>query len=231
MGKVIGVIGAMEQEVAAFKEEMTNVVEHLIYQHPYYEGQVAGRNVVLVQSGIGKINAALTVMVLAERFNVGQVINTGSAGALHEKLAIGDYVLASTTTFHDVDVTAFGYEKGQMAGMPENYPTDEDLLTQAQEVAEELGLRAYIGQLVTGDVFINGGVKKIQIAHNFPNALAGDMESAAIGQAAYVLNLPYLVIRAISDTADGEAPDNFDLHIETVGRQSAKLVVELLKHT
>ena len=165
--------------------------------YTFYQGQLSGQDVVLVQSGIGKVNAAMTVTLLKQLFDVDLVINTGSAGALGHGLKVGDVVVADQLRHHDADVTAFGYQIGQMAGMPVAYETHSS--------------------------------QQAPIKANFPEALACEMESAAIAQAAYVLKTPCVVIRAISDSADDQANISFDEFILLAGKESASLVMELLE--
>ena len=120
----IGIIGAMEEEIRLIKANLSKLKEITHHQVTFYQGYLENREVILVQSGIGKVNATITTVLLVQQFNVDLIINTGTAGGVHKGLKVGDIVIADSLTYHDVDVTGFGYEKGQMAGMPALYYPD-----------------------------------------------------------------------------------------------------------
>ena len=222
----IGLIGAMEEEIRLLKQALQQESEQVVAGYTFYQGQLSGQEVVLVQSGIGKVNAAMTVTLLKQLFDVDLVINTGSAGALGHGLKVGDVVVADQLRHHDADVTAFGYQIGQMAGMPAAYSALSDLAAQLYQAKGKL---VYRGLIVSGDAFVAGPSQQAPIKANFPQALACEMESAAIAQAAYVLKTPCVVIRAISDSADDQANITFDEFILLAGKESASLVMELLE--
>lgn len=220
----IGIIGAMEEEIRELKrqiEEQT-IIEHL--GNVFVEGKLHGKEVVLVQSGIGKVNATITVVLLKQLFEVDYIINTGSAGALDSALEVGELIIAHSLAYHDVDVTGFGYKAGQMAGMPEEYYPDTYLLRTAQAACRAIDIEPAIGLVVSGDQFVNSSIQKENILRYFPNARAVEMESTAIAQAAYVMAIPFVIIRAVSDDSDGEAPMTFDQFIIAAGRISAEMV-------
>ena len=225
----IGIIVAMEEEIRCLKEAMTIEKTENIYSSSYYQGQLSGQEVVLVQSGIGKVNATISAAVLIDRFEVSSVINTGSAGAVADNLKVGDIVLGEALVYHDADLTAFGYGKGQMSGMPATYRADDQLLTLAQKVVEKQGQKIYCGLIASGDQFVNDSGAVAKIKENFPTCLSLEMESAAIGQTCYVMDRPCLVIRSISDTADHDAGMTFDEFVVLAGQRSANLLIELLK--
>lgn len=225
----LGIIGAMEEEIRCLLLQMKEVEEHTFYQRTYYEGILNGKSVVLVECGIGKVNASIVATLLVEHFNVDLLINTGSAGAIDEALDVGDIVIADRLTFHDVDVTAFGYEMGQMAGMPAYYYTDPHLNRYAQEACRQLGIEPILGQIVSGDEFVSSPTRLQEIKSHFPRVRACDMESAAIAQVAYVLEVPVLIIRAISDNADQSASIDFDTFILEAGRLSAEMISQSVK--
>lgn len=225
----IGLIGAMEEEIRLLKQALQHESEQVVAGYTFYQGQLSGQDVVLVQSGIGKVNAAMTVTLLKQLFDVNLVINTGSAGALGHGLKVGDVVVADQLRHHDADVTAFGYQIGQMAGMPAAYETHSALSDLAAQLYQAKGKQVYRGLIVSGDAFVAGPSQQAPIKANFPEALACEMESAAIAQAAYVLKTPCVVIRAISDSADDQANISFDEFILLAGKESASLVMELLE--
>lgn len=226
----IGIIGAMEEEVVTLKAALTNPTETTIAGADFIEGTYGSHEIVLVRSGIGKVNAAITTTVLADHYQVDQIINTGSAGGIGKGLHIGDIVISQRLAYHDADVTAFGYEKGQMAGMPRYYEADEQLIEAIQQAAKESHLETKVGLIVSGDQFIHSDVEIQRIHEWFPEVLASEMEGAAIAQVAYQFNIPFVVIRAMSDTGDSEASVNFDDFIIEAGKKSAEMVLHFLDH-
>lgn len=226
---IIGLIGAMEEEIRELKRVITEQEVIDKYGIEFIKGQLEGKEVILVQSGIGKVNAAIIVTLLYQLFDVTHIINTGSAGALDSALDVGDIIIAHSLTYHDVDVTAFNYKPGQMAGMPELYYPDTQLIRTAQDVCRQMGIEPFLGQVVSGDQFISQQESKADILSKFPLARAAEMESTAIAQAAHVLNIPFVIIRAISDSANEEASVTFDQFILTAGKISATMVQQTVK--
>lgn len=226
---IIGLIGAMEEEIRELKRVITEQEVIDKYGIEFIKGQLEGKEVILVQSGIGKVNAAIIVTLLYQLFDVTHIINTGSAGALDSALDVGDIIIAHSLTYHDVDVTAFNYKPGQMAGMPELYYPDTQLIRTAQDVCRQMGIEPFLGQVVSGDQFVSQQESKADILSKFPLARAAEMESTAIAQAAHVLNIPFVIIRAISDSANEEASVTFDQFILTAGKISATMVQQTVK--
>ncbi|MGT2754465.1 5'-methylthioadenosine/adenosylhomocysteine nucleosidase [Streptococcus ovis] len=226
-----GIIAAMEEELKALVQALQDGEEVLVLGRTYFTGRIGQTEVVLVQSGIGKVMSALSVAVLADRFAVDTIINTGSAGAVADGLAVGDVVLADKLCYHDVDVTAFGYDYGQMAGQPLYYEADKGLLRRLQGVLELQGIHTHVGLIATGDSFIAGQDKVTVIKTQFPEVLAVEMEGAAIAQAAQAIGKPFLVIRAMSDTAQGDANITFDEFILEAGKRSAQTLLTLLEES
>lgn len=226
---IIGLIGAMEEEIRELKRVITEQEVIEAYGVEFIKGNLEGKEVVLVQSGIGKVNATITVVLLKQLFNVTHIINTGSAGALDSALDVGDIIMAHSLSYHDVDVTGFNYDMGQMAGMPSLYYPDAEMLRVAQDVCRQMGLEPFIGQVVSGDQFVNQQSQKEEILTHFPLARAAEMESTAIAQAAYVMGIPFVIIRAISDSANEEASVSFDQFILVAGKVSATMVQETVK--
>lgn len=224
-----GIIAAMEEELKALVQVLQAAKETVVLGRTYYTGRIGQAEVVLVQSGIGKVMSALSVAVLADHFAVDAIINTGSAGAVADGLAVGDVVLADKLCYHDVDVTAFGYAYGQMAGQPLYYEADKGLLRRLQGVLELQGIHTHVGLIATGDSFIAGQDKVTAIKTQFPEVLAVEMEGAAIAQAAQAIGKPFLVIRAMSDTAQGDANITFDEFILEAGKRSAQTLLTLLE--
>ncbi|MBG9989098.1 5'-methylthioadenosine/adenosylhomocysteine nucleosidase [Aerococcaceae bacterium DSM 111176] len=224
----IGIIGAMPEEIALLKRSMNieDTVKH--YGSDFFVGTLHSIPIVLVESGIGKVNATISTVLLIEHFNVTAVINTGSAGAIDPALSIGDVVVANYLVHHDVDVTGFGYKPGQMAGMPEGYFSDAELVRLAQDAVRRQGVEPVLGLVVSGDEFVNSPERIESIRATFPTARACEMESAAIAQTAYAMDVPFVIVRAISDSADQDAAVTFDEFIVDAGRQSARMIEDIM---
>ncbi len=204
---MLGIIGAMEEEIANIKEKMTE--ESILSKAGmmFHKGKIRGKDLVLVRSGIGKVNAALCAQILIDTFNVKIIINTGIAGALHPDLNIGDIVLSVDAVETDVDASAFGYAPGQIPRMDcLAFPADADLRSLAQSLVKDLdkNIRVYEGRISTADRFIAAEEQKGFLFRQF-GAYCTEMEGAAIAHTAYVNQVRCLIIRAISDKADGSA--------------------------
>ena len=228
--KTIGIIGAMEVEVAILKEKMEDVRIIKKASMDFYEGILAGKKVVVVRSGIGKVNAGICAQILADVFSVEAIINTGIAGSLNKDINIGDIVLSTDVVQHDMDATGFGYRKGQIPRMPVFYfAADEKLRQLAAEVCREVNpdIQVFEGRIASGDQFVCDQGVKDGIVSEFA-AYATEMEGAAIGQAAYLNEIPFLVIRAISDKADGSAQMDYSEFEKKAIEHSVKLTLNML---
>ncbi|GAA0361115.1 5'-methylthioadenosine/adenosylhomocysteine nucleosidase [Alkalibacterium iburiense] len=224
----IGIIAAMEQEIRVLTEQLNHKEEITKANQKFYKGKLSDMNVVLVQSGIGKVNASIAATLLIEVFQVDAVINTGSAGGIGAGLSVGDLVLSKQLAYNDADARAFGYAYGQIPQMPERYGADDKLISLFMKAAEkEWTIRN--GLIVTGDSFISSKVEIKKIKEYFEDALVTEMEGAAIAQTCYQFDIPFLVIRAVSDVADEEASVSFDEFIELAGKKSAETVINFLK--
>lgn len=226
----VGILVAMEEEMKTLIESLESYKTHKIANQKFYNGLIEGREVCIVQSGIGKVNATIASTLLINNFAADLIINTGSAGAIKEGINIGDLVLSNELSYHDADNRAFGYRYGQIPQMPEFYEGDRDLIRKVSIAARNLNLEVHKGLIVTGDSFVSSDEKIKAIKEQFPDALVTEMEGAAVAQTCYQYSVPSLVIRAVSDTADGEATVDFDDFVVLAGRRSAKLVLELLKN-
>ena len=229
--KKIGIIGAMVLEVEALKEQMDvkNIVEKASMK--FYEGTLRGKDVVIVQCGIGKVNAGICVQILADLFQVDAVINTGVAGSLRAEINIGDIVVSTDACEHDMDVTALGYKQGIIPQMKESFfKADRQLVEAAIEVCREVNpdINVYEGRVLSGDQFISGEEIKNKLIDLF-DGFCTEMEGAAIAHAAFLNEIPYVVIRAISDKADGSAHMDYPEFERAAAAHSAKLVENLVK--
>ncbi|ASY78168.1 5'-methylthioadenosine/S-adenosylhomocysteine nucleosidase [Pectobacterium brasiliense] len=224
----VGIIGAMEQEVTLLRDRIENRQTFQRAGCEIYTGQINGVDVALLKSGIGKVSAALGTTLLLEHSKPDVVINTGSAGGLAPTLNVGDIVVSDEVRYHDADVTAFGYEPGQMAGCPAAFLADEKLITLAQEVIAELQLNAVRGLVVSGDAFINGAEPLARIRTTFPKAIAVEMEATAIAHVCHQFAVPFVVVRAISDVADKASHLSFDEFLSVAAQQSTRMVEAIL---
>lgn len=225
----IGIIGAMDQEVKILKEKMEAPMSWERAGVLFVSGTLGKHDVIVVRSGIGKVAASVTTSLLIQQYGVNMVINTGSAGGIGEGLQVGDVVFSEKLAYFDVDVTGFGYEYGQLpAGMPLYFEASQYIIDEMKKAAQKTGQQVRSGLIVTGDSFVNSPEKIAEIKSYFPEALACEMEGAAIAQTARQFNIPFLIVRAISDTADHQATMSFDEFIDEAGKRSAEMVIEFL---
>lgn len=204
---MIGIIGAMEEEITNLKSHMEVFDVQTIAGMSFFKGAVKGTELVLVRSGIGKVNAGICTQILASVFNVDTVINTGIAGSLNAAIDIGDIVVSTSLVQYDVDARNFGYKLGEIPRMNIiEFPADKELIDKTESVfaALDLGVKLYKGMIATGDKFVSEDSLKAEIVNNF-HAYCVEMEGAAIAQAAMLNNMKCVVIRAISDKADNSA--------------------------
>ncbi|MCU9534408.1 5'-methylthioadenosine/adenosylhomocysteine nucleosidase [Streptococcus sp. CSL10205-OR2] len=225
----IGIIAAMAEELHYLVNNLTEKKETLVLNQTYFSGKIGQHEVILVQSGIGKVMSAMSVAVLADHFGASVIINTGSAGAVAKDLKIGDVVVSDRLVYHDVDVTAFGYQYGQMAAQPLYFQSSSWLVEAFQKVLNDQTISSKIGLIATGDSFIAGQEKIDEILNYFPETLAVEMEGAAIAQAATNANCSFVVVRAISDTASHDANITFSEFIKEAGQTSAKILITFLR--
>ncbi|HEL1008711.1 TPA: 5'-methylthioadenosine/adenosylhomocysteine nucleosidase [Streptococcus equi subsp. zooepidemicus] len=225
----IGIIAAMEEELRFLLEQLQDSQEHQLLSNTYYTGRLGRHELILVQSGVGKVMSAMTVAMLAGHFQADAIINTGSAGAIASELAIGDVVVADRLVYHDVDVTAFGYDYGQMAAQPLYFDSDSKLVETFKQVLDQEKTNSRIGLIATGDSFIAGQESIDTIKAHFPETLAVEMEGAAVAQAAHAAGKPFIVVRAMSDTAAHDANITFDQFIVEAGKKSAKVLIAFLE--
>lgn len=229
--KYIGIIGAMEDEVSRLKASMKEVRVLCKASMEFYEGTLEGKKVVVVRSGIGKVNAGICAQILVDHFGVGAIINTGIAGSLNNDINIGDIVLSTDVLHHDMDATGFGYPKGQIPQMKEfSFPADKSLRELAKKLCMEVNpdIHVFCGRIVSGDQFISDQGVKDRIVSEF-HGYATEMEGAAIGQAAYLNGVPFLVIRAISDKADGSAHVDYPAFEAAAIKHSVRLTMAMIK--
>ena len=229
-GQTIAVIGAMEQEIELLRARMAEVQTLRFGGFTAYAGRYAGRRVVLALSGIGKVNAAVATAWVVHQFSPDYVVNTGSAGGLGEGLKVGDVVIGDGAAHHDVDVTAFGYEWGQIPHLPAVFAADERLVAAAEQAARVFeGASVRRGLIASGDQFVHNRERVAEIRRRFPGIQAVEMEAAAIAQTCTQLGVPFVVIRAVSDAADDKADVSFDEFLKTAAVHSAQMVLKIME--
>ena len=222
----IGIIAAMQEEMNEIKKIMNNVQEKTIYELKFYEGTINNKNIVLVESGVGKVNAARTTQVLIDNYKIDAVINVGSAGSANQELQIGDIVIGKTLVQHDFDITAFGHPKGYISNVGEKIKSDENLIKSMEQTIENLQNKEFkikMGTIASGDIFCTEPKMKEKIRDKF-NADAIEMEGAAIAQVCKLDNVPVLVIRSISDSPNGNNNITFEQYLETASKRCAEIL-------
>lgn len=227
----IGIIGAMESEVAALKEAMQT--ERIVTKAgmDFYEGNLHGLPAVVVQSGIGKVNAAVCVQILADLFEVTHIMNTGVAGSLNANLNIGDILVSEKAIQHDMDATIFGYHPGQVPGFKSrDFIADTMLADTVIEACRRANpdIQVVKGCVVSGDQFISSAKVKEYLISEFSGDCA-EMEGASIAQAAVLNQIPFVVVRAISDKADGSAEMDYPAFEKQAAAHCANMVLEFVK--
>lgn len=229
---MLGIIGAMEVEVAALKQNMQDVKICPKAGMEFYQGKLSGKDVVVVKSGIGKVNAGICTQILADVFEVDAVVNTGVAGSLNNDINICDIVISTEAQQHDMDVTALGYEKGIIPDMETSvFRADDKLIALAKRSAKEaqLGVRVVEGKVVSGDQFIGTFDAKAHLRELFLGDCA-EMEGAAIAHTASLNHIPFLIIRAISDKADGGAEMDYPTFEKKAAENSIKLMNKIIEN-
>jgi len=235
---VIGIIGAMEAEVELLRDMMQNQREHRIGAFTFSTGTLGNKEVVLLQCGIGKVQAAVGCAIMLESFKPAVLINTGSAGGIAQNLHFGDVIISEGLIYHDVDVTAFGYLPGQIPGQPQIFRADTNLQELAETAIVKLKQQSRLpaqlnylkGIIGSGDIFMHEVEKISQLRATFPTIQAVEMEGAAIAHCCTLFSTPFLVLRALSDIAGQESPMKFDEFLPIASRHSSEIVMELIQN-
>ena len=224
----LGIIGAMELEVETLLAQMENKSAEIVAGSTFYEGQLSGLDVVVVQCGIGKVNAALCVQILCTKFGITHVVNTGIAGSLCAELDIGDLVVSRDAMYHDFDCVHFGYPYGKVPGMDVvSFPANETMIKLAFDAANGIHPgHVTVGRVASGDQFVAEQTLKNKIISN-TQALCTEMEGAAIAQTAYRNGIPFVILRAISDKADNSAEMDYPTFEKQAAHRCAAVTVAL----
>ena len=225
----LGIIGAMAVEIAALKEAMENMSVAQRAGMEFYEGTLLGLPAVVVQCGVGKVNAAMCTQILCSVYGVTHLVNTGIAGSLCAELDIADMVVSTDAMYHDMDVTVFGYAAGQVPGMPLSYAADETLSGYAFAAAEAVNPgHTRTGRIASGDQFVSGKEQKEHIIE-VSGAVCTEMEGAAIAHTAWRNNVPFVILRAISDKADDSAEMDYPTFEKIAAHRCAEVTKNLAR--
>ena len=229
---MIGIIGAMDSEVKHLTECLENCKTSVISGMTFYEGKLNQKDVVVVKSGIGKVNAALCAQVLILNFKVEKIINTGIAGATGKGLKVFDFVVSTEAVYHDFDTTAFGYKVGQVPGLPASFEADKELVKKALEIFKQTDFSKehsiQSGLIASGDQFISGGERKDFIKNTF-KPFCVEMEGCAIAHTCYINKVPFVIIRCMSDMADDDVEQTYSFNEETCAKASSEFVEAFVK--
>lgn len=226
---MIGIIAAMNVEMQALRAHIQNPVSETISGIEFVRGTIGGREVVTAVCGIGKVFAALCAQTMILTYKPECVINTGVAGTLTSKLSIGHIAVSSAVVQHDMDTSALGDPKGLISGINKvELPADAALGAKLSACAGALGIATQTGVIASGDQFISSGERKSFITETF-GAIACEMEGAAVGHVCYVNQVPFCILRAISDSADGSSHMDYPTFVSLAAEQSVKLMLSFLK--
>ncbi len=224
----IAIMGAMREEIAPLLEKLDNVKEIKYASNRYYEASYNGIDVVVAYSKIGKVFASLTATILIEKFGCDRLLFSGVAGAINEDLSIGDLIVANKLCQHDLDITAFGHPHGYVPEGAEFIHCDESLVALSKDVAKSLGIHLYEGIIATGDQFVSDHAKKAWISDTFC-ADALEMEGSSVAVVCDALDVPFFILRAISDSADDSADVDFDTFLEKSAKVSANFILKMVE--
>lgn len=223
----IAIMGAMPEEIKPIVSKLDNVKQTVYGANTYYEGSYNGQEVVVAYSKIGKVFAAMTATMLIEKFGCDKLLFSGVAGAISNELSIGDLIIADGLCQHDLDITAFGHPFGYVPEGEVCISTDVDLRNIAKDIATSKGLTLKEGVIATGDQFIANPERKDWIGATF-EADALEMEGASVAVVCNALNVPFFILRAISDSADMDASFNFDEFLESSAKISADFILGMV---
>lgn len=224
--KKTGIIVAMKEELEEILKIMNNINKKNIYNIQYFEGSINTTDIIIVESGVGKVNAARITQILIDKLEVKEIINVGSAGALNDELNIGDIVIADKLVQHDFDITAFNHNKGYITGVGDYIQTDKSLIEKFINLASKIENKTYkirVGTIASGDIFCTDTKMKDKIQEKF-NADCVEMEGAAIAQVCYLDKVPFIVIRSISDTPNGNNAIVFDEFVKLAAKRCSEIL-------
>ena len=228
--KKYGIIAAMQEEMQEIKKIMTETEERKIYELTFTKGKINNTEVVLVEAGVGKVNAARTTQILINNFDIEAIINVGSAASANDELDIGDIVIGKKLVQHDFDITAFGHPKGFISNVGQYVESDSKLIEKMEQTIVDLQDKEFkikIGTIASGDIFCTEIKMKEKIRNKF-EADAIEMECAAIAQVCKLDNVPFIVIRSISDNPNGNNNITFDQFLEKASKRCAIIIKKFM---
>lgn len=229
--KKIGIIGAMDEEIELLLTKI-NISETIdIAKMKFYCGIIQGKDVVLVRCGIGKVNASICTQILISKFQVTHIINTGVAGAIHDELNIGDLVISKDVIQHDFNARGFGYKQGEIPRLEKYiFESDNQLIDISQRASKEIlkDNKALVGTILSGDIFVASPKTKEKLWNEF-NGYCTEMEGAAIGHTCYLNDVPFVILRSMSDKADGSAHNNFNEFVDIAAKNSSLLIEKMVE--
>ena len=227
---MIGIIGAMQEEVSALLNKAEITKENKLLDTVFYEGVIEGKEVVILQGGIGKVNSAICVSLLLTNYDIDYVINIGSAGGLKQEQNVGEVVVSNAVAYHDVDLSAIARPQGELPHLPRFINSDKWLVKKASQILDGMGIQENVGLIVSGDQFISQENQVSKINNDFPKALCSEMEAASVGHTCYKYNIPFIITRSLSDVfGKGDSSIQFDEYLKVASEQSARLCIELIK--
>jgi adenosylhomocysteine nucleosidase len=234
---MIGIIGAMDDEVSLLCETMGDFKTLKIQMFEFFTGKIEGKDITVLRCGIGKVNSAVGCSLLIQQFKPDYIINTGSAGGINPHLNVGDAIISTGLIYHDVDCTAFNYAPGQIPRQPQIFPADNNLVKYAEEAVDELKKENILpgsfnyrkGIIGSGDVFMHEPERIENVRRTFPDMDAVEMEGAAIAHCCYLFSVPVLVIRALSDVAGTQSSVSFVEFLPVASKHSAQIVIQIIK--
>ena len=221
-----GIIAAMQEEMQEIQKLMKNISNKEIYGLNFIEGKISDKTIILVEAGVGKVNAARTTQILIDKFDIDAVINIGSAGAANDKLNIGDIVIGKKLVQHDFDITAFGHPKGYISNAGQYFSSDRKLIEKMENAIKDLENKDFnilVGTIASGDIFCTDSNMKEKIKSKF-EADAIEMEGAAIAQVCKLDNIPFIVIRGISDSPNGKNNITFEQYLQKASQRCAQII-------
>ena len=234
---MIGIIGAMDNELTLLCETMGKFETRKIGDFQFFSGKIEDKDVTVLRCGIGKVNAAVGCTLLIHNYKPDMIINTGSAGGIHSELKVGDAIISTGLIYHDVDVTAFNYAPGQLPGQPQIFPVDEKYIKLAEDAVDELVQEKILpdnfhhrrGLIGSGDIFMHDPQRIANVCEVFPDIAAVEMEGAAIAHCCLLFSVPFIVIRALSDVAGTESPMSFPEFLPIASKHSAHIVIRIVR--
>lgn len=231
----IGIVIAMQEEREKMQDYIENMTSETVSNMDFYIGKIADKKCIMVQSGVGKVNAARATQALIDNYKVTKIINVGAAASVNDLLNVGDIVIGKYVVQHDFDITAFGHSKGYITGMGNGVECNNDIIEKIQEAVneekkeiKEKTFESKLGIVATGDIFCTDVGMKDKIRAKF-DADVVDMECGAVAQVAYLAGIPFGVIRGISDTPNGKNAEDFDKNLDKAGSICAKVLSKTIE--